>query len=38
VANQALIALLPKRADDVGVKDFRLISLIHSMAKLIAKG
>jgi hypothetical protein len=37
VANQALIALLPKRADAVEVKDFRPISLIHSVAKLIAK-
>jgi hypothetical protein len=37
VANQALISLLPKHADAVEVKDFRPISLIHSMAKLIAK-
>jgi hypothetical protein len=37
VANQALIALLPKRADAVEVKDFRPISLIHSVAKLMAK-
>jgi mannosylglycoprotein endo-beta-mannosidase len=37
VANQALITLLPKRADAVEVKDFRPISLIHSVAKLVAK-
>jgi hypothetical protein len=37
VANQALISLLPKKADAVEVKDFRPISLIHSVAKLIAK-
>jgi hypothetical protein len=37
VANQALIALLPKRMDAVEVKDFRPISLIHSVAKLVAK-
>jgi mannosylglycoprotein endo-beta-mannosidase len=37
VANQALIVLLPKRMDAVEVKDFRPISLIHSVAKLVAK-
>jgi hypothetical protein len=37
VANQALIALLPKKADAIEVKDFRPISLIHSVAKLVAK-
>jgi mannosylglycoprotein endo-beta-mannosidase len=37
VANQALIALLPKCADTVEVKNFRPISLIHSVAKLVAK-
>jgi hypothetical protein len=37
VANQALITLLPKKADAVEVKDFKPISLIHSVAKLIAK-
>ncbi|KAM0913456.1 hypothetical protein ACQ4PT_012157 [Festuca glaucescens] len=37
VANQALVSLLPKRADAVEVKDFRPISLIHSVAKLMAK-
>jgi hypothetical protein len=37
VANQALITLLPKRADVVEVKDFRPIRLIHSVAKLMAK-
>jgi hypothetical protein len=37
VANQALIALLPKRADAVEVKDFWPINLIHSVAKLVAK-
>jgi mannosylglycoprotein endo-beta-mannosidase len=37
VANQALITLLPKKADAVEVKNFRPISLMHSVAKLIAK-
>ncbi|KAM0866543.1 hypothetical protein ACQ4PT_042573 [Festuca glaucescens] len=37
VANQALISLLPKHVDAVEVKYFRLISLIHSVAKLVAK-
>jgi hypothetical protein len=37
VANQALITLLPKRADAVEVKDFLPISLIHGVAKLVAK-
>jgi hypothetical protein len=36
VANQALIALLPKQADAVEVKDFRPISLIHSVAKVLS--
>jgi mannosylglycoprotein endo-beta-mannosidase len=37
VANQALISLLPKCADAVEVKEFRPISLIHSVAKLMSK-
>jgi hypothetical protein len=37
VANEVLIALLPKRADAVEIKDFWPISLIHSVAKLVAK-
>lgn len=37
VANQALMTLLPKHAEAVEVKDFRPISLIHSVAKLVAK-
>jgi hypothetical protein len=37
VANQALISLLPKRADAVEVKDFRPINLIHTVAELVAK-
>jgi hypothetical protein len=37
VANQALVSLLPKHADAVEIKDFRPISLIHSVAKLVAK-
>lgn len=36
-ANQALIALLPKRPGVVEVRDFRPVSLIHSFAKLVAK-
>ncbi|KAM0826330.1 hypothetical protein ACQ4PT_068946 [Festuca glaucescens] len=36
-ANQALVSLLPKHADATDVKDFRPISLIHSMPKLVAK-
>ncbi|KAM0924223.1 hypothetical protein ACQ4PT_005019 [Festuca glaucescens] len=37
LANQALISLLPKHADAVEVRDFRPISLIHSVAKFVAK-
>ncbi|KAM0903126.1 hypothetical protein ACQ4PT_018909 [Festuca glaucescens] len=37
LANQALISLLPKHADAVEVRDFRPISFIHSVAKLVAK-
>ncbi|XP_071680124.1 uncharacterized protein [Lolium perenne] len=37
VANQALISLLPNPAGAVEVKDFRPISLIHSVTKLITK-
>jgi len=37
VANQALISLLPKQADAVEIKDFRPISLIHSVAKLVTE-
>jgi hypothetical protein len=37
VANQALITLLSKHAEAVEVKDFRPTSLIHSVAKLVAK-
>ncbi|KAM0826331.1 hypothetical protein ACQ4PT_068947 [Festuca glaucescens] len=36
-ANQALVSLLPKHAEATKVKDFRPISLIHSVAKLVAK-
>jgi mannosylglycoprotein endo-beta-mannosidase len=36
-ANQDLVSLLPKHAKAVEVKDFRPISLIHSVAKLLAK-
>ena len=35
--NQALITLLPKSPDSSEVKDFRPISLIHSLANLVAK-
>lgn len=35
--NQALIFLLPKRPDAKELKDFRPVSLIHSLGKLIAK-
>jgi hypothetical protein len=35
--NSANIILLPKKADAMQVTDFRLISLIHSIAKLFAK-
>jgi mannosylglycoprotein endo-beta-mannosidase len=37
MTNQVLITLLPKRADAVEVKDFRPISIIHSVVKLVAK-
>ncbi|KAM0840384.1 hypothetical protein ACQ4PT_059703 [Festuca glaucescens] len=37
LANQALISLLPKHTYAVEVRDFRPISLIHSVAKLVAK-
>jgi hypothetical protein len=36
-ANQALVSQLPKRADNVEIKDFRPISLIHIVVKLVAK-
>lgn len=35
--NTAFITLLPKRADAIQVKDYRPISLIHSIAKLVTK-
>lgn len=35
--NRAFITLLPKRLDAKEVRDFRPVSLIHSMAKLFAK-
>ncbi|KAM0893049.1 hypothetical protein ACQ4PT_025372 [Festuca glaucescens] len=35
--DEALVSLLPKHADAVEIKDFRPISLIHSVAKLVAK-
>lgn len=35
--NQALITLLPKRADASVLNDYRLISLIHLVAKIFAK-
>ena len=35
--NQALLTLLPKRADAAGLGDYRPISLIHLVAKLVAK-
>jgi hypothetical protein len=35
--NLALIALLSKKPDILVVKDFRRISLIHSVTKLVAK-
>ncbi|KAM0873888.1 hypothetical protein ACQ4PT_037772 [Festuca glaucescens] len=37
LVNQALISLLPKHAAAVEVRDFQSISLIHSVAKLMAK-
>jgi hypothetical protein len=35
--NQALVSLLPKRADASSLSDYRPISLIHLVAKLFAK-
>uniref|UniRef100_A0A452XEU4 Reverse transcriptase domain-containing protein n=1 Tax=Aegilops tauschii subsp. strangulata TaxID=200361 RepID=A0A452XEU4_AEGTS len=35
--NKAMIALLPKKNEAIQLGDFRPISLIHSVAKLIAK-
>lgn len=35
--NQALITLLPKRAEATGLGDYRPISLIHIVAKVLAK-
>jgi len=35
--NTAFITLLPKKPDATLVKDFRPISLIHSLAKLVTK-
>ena len=35
--NNAFVILLPKKMDDAEVRDFRPISLVHSVAKLIAK-
>ena len=35
--NQALLTLLPKRADAHALGDFRPISLIHLVAKIVAK-
>jgi hypothetical protein len=35
--NRALITLIPKKQDVVGVGDYRPISLIHSFAKLCSK-
>uniref|UniRef100_A0A453BKK9 Reverse transcriptase domain-containing protein n=1 Tax=Aegilops tauschii subsp. strangulata TaxID=200361 RepID=A0A453BKK9_AEGTS len=35
--NQALLALLPKRADAASFGDYRPISLIHLVAKVFAK-
>ena len=35
--NSTLLTLLPKKDDASLVKDFRLISLIHSFAKLVTK-
>lgn len=37
LVNTAFITLLPKKVDAIQVKDFCLISLIHSFAKLVAK-
>jgi hypothetical protein len=35
--NSAYITLLPKRDDAISIRDYRLISLVHSFAKLITK-
>ena len=35
--NSAYITLLPKKQDAISVKDCRLISLVHSFAKLVTK-
>ncbi|WVZ94091.1 hypothetical protein U9M48_040028 [Paspalum notatum var. saurae] len=35
--NSAFITLLPKKADALEVKDYRPISLVHSVAKLVTK-
>ena len=35
--NQALLTLIPKRADAAGSSDYRPISLIHLVAKIFAK-
>jgi hypothetical protein len=35
--NQAFVLLIPKRQDAIKVSDFRLISLIHSFAKILSK-
>ena len=35
--NRALITLLPKKQGAVEIKDFRPVSLIHSLPKLMAK-
>ena len=35
--NEALITLLPKKQDASALSDYRPISLIHLIAKLIAK-
>jgi hypothetical protein len=37
VINQALLVLLPKSSDSCTIKDFRPISLIHAVGKLIFK-
>jgi len=35
--NAAYITLIPKKEDAVAAKDFRLISLVHSLVKLLTK-
>jgi hypothetical protein len=37
VLNSAYITLLPKKDDAASIRDFRLISLVHSFAKLLTK-